>query len=171
MGDSLRNKKFAKWIHENFQPKEYPNVLVLADGLGELSYELLARKYNVVSYEGKPRLIRRKLGKRSVDFSYNKKYFEGNEKIPNLHLVVAMHPDEASDIALQYAKDNKLPFAIVPCCNKSFKVQIKGDLLWWRYLRSIVKDSYELRETLLSIRGKNKILYSRKLINNGIESK
>jgi hypothetical protein len=31
-------------------------------------------------------------------------------------LVVALHPDQATDAALDFALERKLPFAIVPCC-------------------------------------------------------
>lgn len=161
MGDSTRNKQFAHWIYQNFPPKYYPKILVLADGLGELSYSLTARAYKVESYEGKPRLVRRKIGKRSSDFSYHKDYFMGTEDIPDISLIVGMHPDEATDILIQYAKDKSLPFAVVPCCVKSFKVKIKGDDPWLRYLKSIVKFSHEIRDTRLPIRGKNLLIWGK----------
>lgn len=31
-------------------------------------------------------------------------------------LVAALHPDEATDAALQWARRHSVPFAIVPCC-------------------------------------------------------
>jgi hypothetical protein len=40
----------------------------------------------------------------------------GSNKSPHRPVVVALHPDQATDAALDYALERKLPFAIVPCC-------------------------------------------------------
>ena len=83
--------------------------------------------------------------------------------------VVAMHPDQATDAAVDFAVERRLPFAVVPCCvySKDFprrrllsgaRVSTHRDLV--RHLVEKASAALDVRTAELPFAGKNIVVYS-----------
>jgi len=150
MGDSKRNIEFTRFIKRNY-PK-VKSILVVADGLGELSSLLRREGYHTRTFE--PRMRDRR--KRARDVKYTRVYFTEKTEIWE-DLIVGMHPDEATSEIILAAKKNNKPFAVVPCCIVGkLSSDIPGFNAWIKRLTHI---SGGCNSTLLPIKGKNLVLY------------
>lgn len=153
MGDARRNKAFAGFIKRN-----YPNVktvLVVADGLGELSACLMAEGFAVRTVEAKMRDRR----KRAKEVTFIRGWFTRDDKIKE-DLIVAMHPDEATAEVVIAAQKNKIPFAVVPCCILGPEARgVRGFDSWVKKLTFLSGGS--CRVANLPISGQNLVLYRR----------
>jgi len=83
--------------------------------------------------------------------------------------VIAMHPDQATDAAIDFAIERRLPFAVVPCCvySKEFprrrllsgaRVSTHDDLV--RHLVEKAGAVVDVRTAELPFAGKNIVVYS-----------
>jgi len=159
MGDVFRNKKFGKFICEKYPKEMHPSVFVVADGNFELSKILNTYGYDVTAFEPKPRRKNMSIRfKREVKI--RRMFFERSMKMPEPHLIVGMHPDEATVEILLYAAQRKIPYAVVPCCVKGdrrYTATVKNYKHWLDVLKRIVQET--VGEHKLNINGKNIILY------------
>lgn len=157
MGDPRRCEVFAKNIFYKFPPQKYKTILVVADGDLSLSKHLQEYGYHsVIVYEPKPRP---KAKKTLLNLTLISKWFCREEKI-KADVIVGMHPDEATVEILQWARSNKKPFAVVPCC-------ILGDIRFtmnchkfkdWIDRLKRINENTEIE--ILNINGKSTMLYS-----------
>lgn len=157
MGDNRRNRVFADWIAKNF-PKA-KRVLVVADGNGELSALLKQHRLSVRTIEPNPRHLPKGV-------KVEKRFFTADTPIRE-DLIVAMHPDEATLEVVLAAKQQKKPFAVVPCCIVGLKgreVYLGGfphcDRGWVNKLRDIYGHSTTQTGTL-KISGSNTVLFAK----------
>lgn len=154
MGDFRRNKLFANFIFRQWSKAK--NVLVIADGDGELS-QILSEKYNITAIEPKLRSNQK--------FKVIKKFFYKEDEFDtDFDLIVGMHPDEGTIEIISYANKHKINFAVVPCCIKSLnKKHIKGIdgnnfNEWIKRLKTFYQGHTELH--YLPMQGKNIVLYN-----------
>ena len=139
MGDSARFIVTAEFILRNYPRAK--SILCVADGKGDLA--------KILNKEGKNAQI--------IDPVYNGLYFSRDFKHP-CDLVVGLHPDEATGEIVIYGERMKIPYLIVPCCIKGKEaVGVRGFDQWINKLQRLSKNS--LRETLLPMRGANRILF------------
>lgn len=114
MGDIKRAAIFADFIERNYPPDRFRRVLDVAGGAGYVSVELTKRGYDCVIVD--PRRTAPAKRDRSMLGRIERRLelFEA-EMAKDADLVVAMHPDGATEAATRacvYA-----PALIVPCCN------------------------------------------------------
>ena len=83
-------------------------------------------------------------------------------------LIVGMHPDQASEAIVEFARANGKPLALVPCCVYSSEPQFRARLTRdGRSVRSYdqfvgyLQHKYSLSCQTLPFEGKNKVLYSK----------
>lgn len=74
-------------------------------------------------------------------------------------LMVAMHPDEATEPALRRALDHDMDFAIVPCCVFPMDGVRRSRQEWPLYLASLAPG---IETTKLPIDGANMVLWRRR---------
>jgi hypothetical protein len=165
MGDRNRAFEFACFVDATF-----PNASRIADvagGHGEVSYWLheLGRRSVVIEPRDArlPRWIQRHLRKRAVR--------EGSlttiERIrrpvqeadlTTFDVVVALHPDEATEPAVRAAAEHDLDFAVVPCCVFAIDGAKYSSQSWIQYLASLAPGA---RTSQLPITGANTVLWRR----------
>jgi hypothetical protein len=86
------------------------------------------------------------------------------EKIYPVDLLVAMHPDQATDHVVQYSVKHKLPFVICPCCIKPSAVtfnQNRRYAAWIDHLVELARNTHDIELTRIRIRGKQDVLVGR----------
>eukprot|EP01125_Pyxidicula_operculata_P009729 TRINITY_DN3190_c0_g1_i1.p1 TRINITY_DN3190_c0_g1~~TRINITY_DN3190_c0_g1_i1.p1 ORF type:complete len:467 (-),score=91.30 TRINITY_DN3190_c0_g1_i1:14-1414(-) len=128
---------FADFLVNTFG-KEFMNrgsgVLDIAGGRGSLSFELFTvRSIKCTLIEPRPLKLNRKQHQymkhnnltndenipKQIQSLFNDDFVnepDNREFINNLSLVVAMHPDQATEPAVDFAVSKNLPWAVVPCC-------------------------------------------------------
>jgi hypothetical protein len=152
MGDSKRNTVFASFIRRNYG--RFQSILVVADGKGELSKELVKQGFLVRVIERKPRFD----GNLPKGLQYTKGCFSENTFVKE-DVIVGMHPDEATVEIVLAAKKNGKRFAVVPCCFKGrFSDNIDSSHAWISRLKKLY--GHFVNETVLPIGGKNIVLYT-----------
>jgi hypothetical protein len=147
MGDKKRNRIFAEFIRHTFSNHE--RVADVAGGNGELGFLLqneLSREVTIVdpSVRPFPKWIR--------------DYMQRGESNPGAHdiqrlkvnvdkvqfrkfdLIVAMHPDEATEPAIRAAISFNIDFAVVPCCPFPLEGKKQFGKEWIRYLATLAPD-------------------------------
>lgn len=106
MGDNNRAKVFVDFIERNYPVDRFKRVLDVAGGAGLVSLELIKRGYDPIVID--PKRFRHS------KVSRMHRRFEA-EMAKDADLVVAMHPDGATQEATRAAR--YAPSVIVPCCN------------------------------------------------------
>lgn len=158
MGDERRGPVFALFIKKNFKAD---NILVVADGKGQVSRSLANKGFDCTVIEAKPRFE----GRDHKHIVYKRGVFDGdlyNSGAKAYDVIVGMHPDEATGEILRYAGRAKIPFAIVPCCIKGRdSAGINNYTGWLKRLKSIVISTHYVFEAQLKMNGKNICLYGR----------
>ena len=108
MGDKRRFNKFANLINDLILNKEL-SIIDVAAGKGHLQKALNEKGFrNVTSWDAKN--IKKGLKRRYGLFKCNEKQ--------KFDVIVAMHPDEATDHSILYAGKNKKIAIVCPCCIK-----------------------------------------------------
>ena len=85
-------------------------------------------------------------------------------------IVLGLHPDEATEAIISTSLNNKLPFAVIPCCvlpqlfpnrrHKKTKKLIKKLGSFIEYLIDLGQESgYNIKITELPFEGRNTVLY------------
>lgn len=111
MGDRRRFDLFASLIAERF-PERRLYIADVASGKGALQAALRQRGYNAVtSWDRRKRNAKTRRG-------YRYGWFDYRSAPRDYDLVVAMHPDEATDQVIAYAAKHGKPFVVCPCCIK-----------------------------------------------------
>lgn len=108
MGDPRRHSVFASFISDRW-PDRSLRIVDVAGGNGHLNAELHRRGYHDVVT----------IDKRQKRWTARPHYRYGlftTEMAAEFDLVVAMHPDAATDVALAGAIECDIPYAVVPCC-------------------------------------------------------
>ena|SRR5947209_12733827 len=162
MGDRRRFREFAAFIDRTF-----PTALTVADvagGCGELAFRLheLGKRTVIIDPRDAtfPRWVHRTLRKRAVRTGTLPRL----ERVPKdieqvdlrgFDLIVALHPDEATEPALRAAVRHDVDFAIVPCCVFPLDGVKRSKREWLDYLMSLAPD---IRTAELPIAGDNVIL-------------
>jgi len=163
MGDYSRFQHFAEFIGSTFP--EAHRIADVAGGQGELVFWLyeLGKKATIIDPRetALPRWIRKMLrkravrGERLVHIDRLKRSVEETDLSP-FDLVVAMHPDKATEPTLRKALECDLDFAIVPCCVYPMDGQRRSSEEWISYLASL---SSGIKTTCLPISGANTVLW------------
>ena len=154
MGDSQRFDLFAKLVARNF-PNKSARIVDVAGGKGYLKEALRELGYcNVLTMDKN-----RRAAKKQTHLAYKYGYF--NYKIQEaFDLVVAMHPDEATDHAILYAVGHRIPAFVCPCCVKPDATVFFGQhdfKRWVIHLKGLAR-GMEVQELYLKMSGKNLVL-------------
>lgn len=166
MGDRSRFREFARFVGEAFP--EAKAVADVAGGRGELAYRLLAlgKEPTIVDPADRtfPGWIHREIRKRAARGG-------GIARIPRIcsdvrdvdlatfDLVVAMHPDEATEPMLRAALAHGADFAVVPCCVFPLDGVRRTRAEWVEYLASLAPG---IRRAELPITGANVVLWRKR---------
>lgn len=148
MGDSRRFDLLAKVIKNHF-PISY-KIADVAGGKGYLNLALSELGYDVTTFDRRSHPVNR--------IKYRQRYFNG--KIgEEFHLLIGMHPDEATNVIIWEAAIRNIPFVIVPCCIKPmafmFGMNHKFNL-WFNHLKHQAhRLGYKTEEFQLAMSGRN----------------
>ncbi len=163
--DKRRFRAFADFIHRTFP--EVETIADVAGGRGVLSYYLHELGYDATIVDGRdaelPRYIRRTLRKRSVKQGRLIEIPRAVGTLPGMDLspfdlVVALHPDEATEHAVRAALALGKDFAVVPCCVFPIDGVKRSQESWREYLTEL---SHDIVTARLPIDGENLVLYRR----------
>lgn len=160
MGDKRRFNLFADLIVKHFPPAYYHNIADVAAGKGHLQLALRERGYkNVISFDKRKRKFR--VRKAGIKQDYHYRWFDSRVK-QNFDLIVALHPDEATDHVIVEAGKGRIPFVLCPCCVKPDAVTYWGSYKfeeWVNHLKRLaLKDNFEIQEIYLKMQGRNLVL-------------
>ena len=163
--DNRRFQAFADFIHKTYSHAR--KVADIGGGHGHLSYHLRDLGYDATIIDRRdmhlPRKLRRALRKLSVKQ-------ERLVEIPRMvcdvqdadlqafDVLVALHPDEATEHTIRAAIDLDKELAIVPCCVFPMDGVKRSEENWREYLTSLSED---IQTATLPIRGANVVLYRR----------
>ena len=111
MGDPARFRLFADLIAREFPDRSAP-IADVAGGKGYLKAALYQQGYRHVTCWD----VRRRLAKGRPGQRYQR--FDHANAPRGYRLVVAMHPDEATDHVILYAAKHRVPAVVCPCCVK-----------------------------------------------------
>ncbi|MFC1601159.1 methyltransferase [Candidatus Sumerlaeota bacterium] len=165
MGDSHRHWELAKFVARTFP--EATRVADVAGGHGVVAFFLrelgLASTTIDTRDTGLPRRMRRQLRKRSVAQG---RLIEVPRIVADIReldlsefdLVVALHPDEATEPTVRAAVEQHKAFAIVPCCVFSLDGVKRSREGWVDYLASLAPGA---TTDTLPIDGANKVVWRR----------
>ncbi len=166
MGDNQRSRVFAAFIHDTF-PQAH-RIVDVAGGRGHLSFWLheLGKVPTIIDpcASQLPSWLRRKLRKQSL---YEGRLIQVQRlrmaieeaDLKDFDLLVAMHPDEATEPALRQALDKDMDFAIVPCCVFPMDGIKRSRQEWPRYLASLAPG---IETGTLPIDGASTVLWRRR---------
>ena len=169
-----RAELFADFILNNLPVDTGDVVLDVAGGRGDLAFELAIKRgfVNVVTIDPRPERIKRWQRKLLVKKSDSKlpRHVQGffDEEVAfdfKPHLILGLHPDEATEVIVDVALRLKVAFAVVPCCvfaNK-FKGQRGGGdsepKTYEEWIEYLQKKHSAIRERHLGFRGRDKVLF------------
>jgi hypothetical protein len=165
MGDKARAEVFATFIW-----KEFPEAVSIADvagGHGDLSYWLAigGRAPTIVDPRAArfPKWIQRDLRKRRVRGERTSPIRRLVARVEDVDLrefdlVVALHPDQATEPTILGCLASGVDFAIVPCCVFPIDQTRYTQEGWVNYLVSLAPGT---RCVQLPIRGANTAIFSR----------
>lgn len=163
--DKRRFRAFAEFIQ-----RTYPDARTIADvagGRGTLSYFLRELGYESTIIDSRdarmPRFMRRSLRKQSMKLGrlVEVPRVVGTVQEVDLRgfdLIVALHPDEATEHAVRSAIALGKDFAVVPCCSFPIDGVRRSTENWREYLASLSPD---IVTTTLPVDGANTLLYRR----------
>ena len=157
MGDSARNEVFASFVKRNWPKVE--RVLVVADGRGELARKLANKGFRVRIIEAQPRFV----GRLHTRIEYEKGWFTRDTPVPE-ELIVGMHPDDATGEIVLAARNNGLPWAVVPCCIRGPEANgVDGYTAWLKKLMALDRtEGEEPLQTQLPMTGKSIVLWRKR---------
>ena len=161
--DKRRFRAFADFIGRTFPKVE--TVADVAGGRGVLSYYLRELGYDATIVDSRdaqlPRYIRRALRKQSVKQGRLVEIPRAVRRLQEIDLspfdlVVALHPDGATEYAIRAALELDKDFAVVPCCVFPIDGVKRSEEDWREYLTSLSPD---IVTATLPIDGANLVLY------------
>lgn len=163
--DGRRGRVFAEFIH-----KTYPHVHRIADvagGRGSVSFHLYQLGYAATIIDERdaqlPGRLQRVLRKQSVEQGRIVEIPRVVKKVQDVDLrsydlIVALHPDEATEHVVRAGIEHGKDFAVVPCCVFPMDGVKRSREAWREYLISLSPDIMTAR---LPIDGANVVLYRR----------
>ena len=163
VNDRRRFQAFADFIHQT-----YPHVHKIADvagGRGGVSFHLYQLGYAATIIDKRdahlPGQMQRKLRKQSVEQGRLVEIPRVVERVQQVDLrsfdlIVALHPDEATEHVIRAAIEHGKDFAVVPCCVFPMDGVKRNKEEWKEYLISLSPD---IMTTSLPIQGDNVVLY------------
>lgn len=159
MGDNNRAVLFASWITKQFP--RCRTVLDVAGGGGHLAMHLSAYGYDVTLIDPKARLRlpSSKFRRAARRVRVIRKPLSGDA--PAADLIVGMHPDEATQLIVELARDRRMCFAVVPCCvmpQGSHSLEKMSEGRWCEWLQRIARP-LATRSTTLGMRGRNTVIW------------
>ena len=163
MGDRNRAWEFACFLTRTFPHAD--RIADVAGGHGELSYWLHELGRDAVVVEPRdvrfPRWIQRDLRKRAVRDGHLTIIERVTLPIEQVDLgaydlVVALHPDQATEPAVRAAVAHGVDFAVVPCCVFAMDGTKYSSQGWLDYLASLAPGT---RTGRLPIEGANTVLW------------
>lgn len=184
----LRAKMFCDFLVETFGADVLSRgrgVIDVAGGRGEISFELYSRR-GIPSTCVDPRPG--KLSREQLKFLKKNRDAEppphvrclfGNAMcdvpeqkalLAGASVVVAMHPDEATEVAIDFAMARGLPWAVVPCCvfarDNPHRLTPDGGRVstYEEYLVYLRAKRQDIQTAVLGFSGRNVVLYS---LNDG----
>lgn len=150
MGDPARFWRFADYVKSNFDPTS--KVADVASGKGKLRANLILRGFtDVTSWD-----LRRRYGR-----GYRHQLFLHTEQ-EHYDLVVAMHPDGATDETILYAAAHGVPFVVCPCCIVPSAAVYGGGRSffdWKRHLVKLAERTHKVTDLRLDFEGRNHVLH------------
>lgn len=156
MGDSRRFDLFGALIARNLDPQM--RIVDVAAGKGYLQANLHERGFRDVESWDK----RRRMAKGRRMYRYG--YFD-HRTAPDYDGIVAMHPDEATDQAVLYAGERRVPAIICPCCAKPSAVAYWGRNTYGGWMEHLVtlaqRHRLDVTHTALAMSGRNQVLILR----------
>ena len=164
---------FAQFIHETFP--EAKSIADVAGGVGILSYYLHKLGHNPTIIDSRltrlTNYYRRRLRKQSLKEGRDiqiKRLVKRVEEIDlsAFDLIVALHPDQATEHAVRAAIKHSKSFAIVPCCVLAIDGISRSQEGWTEYLSSLAPD---VARATLPMDGANVVLYRK--IGNSSDSR
>jgi hypothetical protein len=154
MGDSHRFTLFAKMIRNNF-PNLNARIADVAGGKGYLKEALHELGYtNIITIDKNKRAAKKQ---KHINYKYG--YFSYNMS-EHFDCVCALHPDEATDHAILYAVNHRIPAFVCPCCIKPDASTFFGQhdfSNWINHLKKLAK-GMDIQELYLKMGGKNLVL-------------
>lgn len=156
MGDTRRFDIMADFVAERFPHHTRKRIVDVAGGRGGLQAALRRRGFqDVTSVDVRPQYAKGRSGYRYGLFTWN--YQE------NFDLVVAMHPDDATDHAILYAVNRCIPWAVCPCCvrpsaNHTYKAGKNDYWRWTDHLRTLGGGKSAVETITLPMAGRNLVL-------------
>ncbi|KAJ9081924.1 hypothetical protein DSO57_1009628 [Entomophthora muscae] len=188
--DSLQKKaaraqEFSKFLIETYgisYLKSGMGILDIAGGRGEVSFELFTKLgLPVTLVDPRPRKLSKSQArhlKANPDASlppHIQEFFKPEDlkwkTQEGYSLVIGMHPDQATDLIVDYAINSNIPFAIVPCCVfarefshrllNGLPVTNYSDLLKYLHQKPPSSYDFEVQICTLDFQGKNKVIYSK----------
>lgn len=159
MGDTRRFDFMADLISKRFPGRKNSRVVDVAGGRGGQQAALRQRGFSdVVSVD-----VRHQYAKGRNGYRYGLFTRDFSEMFD---LVVAMHPDDATDHAILYAVDHGIPWIVCPCCVRpSASLTYKdGRNDYWRWvdhLRRLGGGPQKVETLTLPMRGRNVVLISK----------
>jgi hypothetical protein len=165
MGDRDRAKVFAAFIRDMFPVAV--SVADVAGGHGDLSYWLAidGREPTIIDPRPArfPKWIQRDLRKRMTNGKQARpiRRVEARVEDSELHaydLVVALHPDQATEPTILACRESGVNFAVVPCCVFPIGRTRYTQEGWINYLSSLAPGT---RRARLPIRGASTVIFRR----------
>lgn len=156
---------FAQFIHETFPDAK--NVADVAGGVGILSYYLYELGHRPTIIDCRltrlTNYYRRRLRKRSLregrDIQIRRLIKPVQEAdLQEFDLVLALHPDQATEPAVRAAIKHGKSFAVVPCCVFPIDGVKRSREEWLKHLSSLAPD---VATATLPMDGANVVLYWR----------
>jgi hypothetical protein len=143
MADKRRFDLFAKLIVENFPEAQF--IYDIAGGMGRLNEALVQRGLRCTTFDTRHKHL-------DVDFA--RREFGLSEPC-SADVVVGLHADGATRLIVEYAAQNRIPFAIVPCCSDN-SMPYKP---WMRHLDELARSlGMRTEEALLPMEGRARVL-------------
>jgi hypothetical protein len=154
---SHRAELLAAWSKETFGAGRA--VLEVAGGGGLLARELLRSGAAATVLLVDPRAERAgaaaglRLDARPFEVDY--------EAAGPVDLLLALHPDEATDAALEWASRRGIECAVVPCCVFADRFPRDGHVRTYEQLLAYLAKRYATQTAFLPLQGRNVVLYRR----------
>eukprot|EP01084_Bolivina_argentea_P159085 277086_1 len=193
-----RASKFTEWIINQFGHVLQRNksiILDIAGGSGDMACLLTIKGYKVIVIDPfKPKQFPKwQIKKLQNYFQSNRQYmyyqhieelfndrfiFKYSNIINKCDLMIGMHPDQATEFIVKYAKIFNKNIAVVPCCvfamefphrmHKHNDGNMENVNTYSQFIQYLLQINNNLQTDYLPFKGKNKILYATSVIDASI---
>ncbi len=138
MADLRRFDLFAEFLVQRF---DAPRIWDIAGGQGRLNEALTRLGRDVTTFDVRVKRL---------PVQYAERLLRLDEPCA-CDLVVGMHPDGATSVAIEYAARHGLPFAVVPCCADN-GMPYKP---WLRHLEALAQErGFAVERQTLAMQGR-----------------